>query len=240
MKKPMRIQIKAWAASLLILASMPAWSNIEVSPMSAIVTPQGVTLVKVTSKAEGVRFIQTSVKQVLSPATKQENEVAESISSVESIIVSPSKFVLAAGQTHNIRLVTMNLPATEKVYRLYVESLPAKDGEAKVDTEKLKTEVGIDLVWGVVVHVPPSNPVIRLTLDSATHQIINDGNFHLKISRVGYCTDSNNDDTCRWFKTNKNLYPSQKLALPENHQNGKIKVDYYNEYKNSSAEAVLN
>lgn len=181
-----------------------------------------------------------SPKQVLGPATKQENEVAESISSVESIIVSPSKFVLAAGQTHNIRLVTMNLPATEKVYRLYVESLPAKDGEAKVDTEKLKTEVGIDLVWGVVVHVPPSNPVIRLTLDSATHQIINDGNFHLKISRVGYCTNSDNDDTCRWFKTNKNLYPSQKLALPENHQSGKIKVDYYNEYKHSSAEAVLN
>ncbi|ANC38892.1 hypothetical protein A6V27_00115 [Hafnia alvei] len=236
----MNIHTKSLAASILILVSAPCWSNIEVSPMNAIVPPQGVTLVTVTSKAEGVRFIQTSVKQVLSPATKQENEVAENMSSIENIFVSPSKFVLAAGQSHNIRLVTMNLPATEKVYRLYIESLPAKDGEAKVDTDKLKTEVGIDLVWGVVVHVPPSNPVIRLTLDSATHQIINDGNFHLKISRVGYCTDSNNDDTCRWFKTNKNLYPSQKLALPENHQSGKIKVDYYNEYKNSSAEAVLN
>jgi len=236
----MNIHTKLLATSVLILVSASGWSNIDVSPMSARVTPQGVTLITVISKDEGARFIQTSVKQVLSPATKQENEVAESISSVESIIVSPSKFILAAGQTHNIRLVTMNLPATEKVYRLYVESLPAKDGEAKVDTEQLKTEVGIDLVWGVVVHVPPSNPVIRLTLDSATHQIINDGNFHLKISRVGYCTDSDNDDTCRWFKTNKNLYPSQKLALPENHQNGKIKVDYYNEYKHSSAEAVLN
>jgi len=236
----MNIHTKSLAASILILVSAPCWSNIEVSPMNAIVPPQGVTLVTVTSKAEGVRFIQTSVKQVLSPATKQENEVAENMSSIENIFVSPSKFVLAAGQSHNIRLVTMNLPATEKVYRLYIESLPAKDGEAKVDTDKLKTEVGIDLVWGVVVHVPPSNPVIRLTLDSATHQIINDGNFHLKISRVGYCTDSNNDDTCRWFKTNKNLYPSQKLALPENHQSGKIKVDYYNEYKHSSAEAVLN
>lgn len=236
----MNIHTKSLAASILILVSAPCWSNIEVSPMNAIVPPQGVTLVTVTSKAAGVRFIQTSVKQVLSPATKQENEVAENMSSIENIFVSPSKFVLAAGQSHNIRLVTMNLPATEKVYRLYIESLPAKDGEAKVDTDKLKTEVGIDLVWGVVVHVPPSNPVIRLTFDSATHQIINDGNFHLKISRVGYCTDSNNDDTCRWFKTNKNLYPSQKLALPENHQSGKIKVDYYNEYKNSSAEAVLN
>lgn len=236
----MNIHTKSLAASILILVSAPCWSNIEVSPMNAIVPPQGVTLVTVTSKAEGVRFIQTSVKQVLSPATKQENEVVENMSSIENIFVSPSKFVLAAGQSHNIRLVTMNLPATEKVYRLYIESLPAKDGEAKVDTDKLKTEVGIDLVWGVVVHVPPSNPVIRLTLDSATHQIINDGNFHLKISRVGYCTDSNNDDTCRWFKTNKNLYPSQKLALPENHQSGKIKVDYYNEYNNSSAEVVLN
>lgn len=236
----MNIHTKSLAASILILVSAPCWSNIEVSPMNAIVPPQGVTLVTVTSKAEGVRFIQTSVKQVLSPATKQENEVAENMSSIENIFVSPSKFVLAAGQSRNIRLVTMNLPATEKVYRLYIESLPAKDGEAKVDTDKLKTEVGIDLVWGVVVHVPPSNPVIRLTLDSATHQIINDGNFHLKISRVGYCTDSDNDDTCRWFKTNKNLYPLQKLALPENHQNGKIKVDYYNEYKHSSAEAVLN
>lgn len=236
----MNINTKSLAASILILVSAPCWSNIEVSPMNAIVPPQGVTLVTVTSKAEGVRFIQTSVKQVLSPATKQENEVAENMSNIENIFVSPSKFVLAAGQSHNIRLVTMNLPATEKVYRLYIESLPAKDGEAKVDTDKLKTEVGIDLVWGVVVHVPPSNLVIRLTFDSATHQIINDGNFHLKISRVGYCTDSNNDDTCRWFKTNKNLYPSQKLALPENHQSGKIKVDYYNEYKNSSAEAVLN
>ncbi|TBL88905.1 hypothetical protein EYY88_04495 [Hafnia alvei] len=240
MKSLMNIHTKLLAASVLILVSAPGWSNIDVSPMSARVTPQGVTLITVISKDEGARFIQTSVKQVLSPATKQENEVAESISSVESIIVSPSKFILAAGQTHNIRLVTMNLPATEKVYRLYIESLPTKDGEAKVDIDKLKTEVGIDLVWGVVVHVPPSNPVIRLTLDSATHQIINDGNFHLKISRVGYCTDSDNDDTCRWFKTNKNLYPSQKLALPENHQSGKIKVDYYNEYKHSSAEAMLN
>lgn len=236
----MNIHFKALVTSLVIFASMPAWSNIDVSPMSSIVTPQGVTLVTVTSKSEGVRFIQTSVKQVLNPATKQENEVAESISSVESIIVSPSKFVQAAGQTHIIRLVTMNLPATEKVYRLYIESLPAKDGEAKVDTEKLKTEVGIDLVWGVVVHVPPSNPTIKLTLDSATHQIVNDGNFHLKISRVGYCTDGDKDDTCNWLKTNKNLYQSQKLTLPESHQSGKIKVDYYNEYKHSSSEVVLN
>lgn len=239
MKMPMNSQIKAWATSLFILVSVPVWSNIDVSPMSAIVTPQGVTLVTVTSKAEGVRFIQTSVKQVLNPATKQENEVAESISSVESIIVSPSKFVLAAGQKHNIRLVTMNLPVTEKVYRLYIESLPAKDGEAKVDTDKLKTEVGIDLVWGVVVHVPPSKPTIKLSLDSRANQLINDGNFHLKISRVGYCADPNNDDTCAWTKANKNLYPAQKLALPENHKNGKIKVDYYNEYEGRSTETSI-
>ncbi|AVF36314.1 fimbria/pilus periplasmic chaperone [Rahnella sikkimica] len=236
----MNILNQAVMATLFISISTPAWSNIDVSPMSAIVTPQGVTLITVTSKAEGIRYIQTGLKQVLNPATKQEKESEESISNSEGVIVSPSKFVLAAGQKHNIRLVTMNLPATEKVYRLYIESLPAKEGEARVDTEKLKTEVGIDLVWGVVIHVPPSKPLIRLSLDSAANQITNEGNFHLKISRIGFCTDSNKDETCDWANVNKNLYPSQKLDIPKNKKTGKIKIDYFNEYENASAKLVLN
>lgn len=203
----MNILTKAGIATLFISISTSTWSNIDVSPMSAIVTPAGVTIVTVTSKAEGVRYIQTNLKLVSNPATRQEKESEESVSNSEGVIVSPSKFVLAAGQKHNIRLVTMNLPATEKVYRLYIESLPAKDGEARVDAEKLKTEVGIDLVWGVVIHVPPSKPLIRLSLDSATNQITNAGNFHLKIVRVGYCTDSNKDETCDWATVNKNIYP---------------------------------
>lgn len=236
----MNILTQSGVVALLISAPILGWANIDVSPMSAVVTPAGVTLLTITSRAEDVRYIQTSLKQVLNPGTKHENESPEGISSNEGVIVSPSKFVLAAGQIRKLRLVAMQLPATEKVYRLYIESLPAKNGEATVDTEKLKTEVGIDLIWGVVVHVPPLNPIIKLTLDRGTHQIVNNGNFHLKISRVGYCSGSARDNTCSWSVTNKNLYPSQKLDLPGKENAGSVTVDYYNEYKNASEEISVN
>jgi P pilus assembly chaperone PapD len=218
-----------WLFSAWVLISGSVWANVEVSPMSTTIASSGVSMVKVISKAEDVRYIKARIVRVTNPGTKQEAETEENIASGTGLIVTPMKLVLAAGQKSNLRIVNVLPPATESVYRIYIESLPSKDGKAEIDKNKLKTEVGIDLVWGVVVHVKPENPKIQLMLDKSK-QLYNTGNIHVKINKAGYCPKEHNNDDCQWQKVNRNIYPHQVLSLPGDKKPGFLKVEYYDEY----------
>ncbi|AEX53408.1 P pilus assembly protein, chaperone PapD [Rahnella aquatilis CIP 78.65 = ATCC 33071] len=209
--------LKSWtmilAAAPLIL-SASSFAGISVYPISVPMQKSGGAQISVTTNSATTEYVKTTVKKINNPGTAQENETTISQSSGNGIVVTPEKFGLAPGTTRIIRLINIQQPQTEEAYRVYFEGVPGVNNSNDKNEQKSPAKLGISMIWGVLVNVPPATPRLDFTLDPASRVVSNTGNIHLKIESIGLCPQQLTDEGCKWSKPVKNsIYPNQHATL---------------------------
>lgn len=218
--------------------SSSAFAVITVYPMSVKMNEKGAGQIKIISGSKQTEYVKASIKKINNPGTSQEEETQVTNSDSKNLVITPEKFALAAGTTRITRLVNMQTPTTEQVYRVYFSPISSLDNEQAPDTTNVKNKVGVNISWGALVFVPPQKPEINFTFDAQNRRINNTGTIHIELSRIGLCPSQNNDAGCKWTPITKKIYPQQSFTLPASIpaiSQGVIKVEYRNWVDKSSA-----
>lgn len=118
-----------------------------------------------------------------------------------------------------------NLSKKKKNYRVKFEAVPSID-DATDNKKDLSMQLTVNLIWGIVVSVPPQQPVAKLDIN-ADKKLINNGNQRLKILTIAYCKNSGSAE-CRTQTVNKNIFPGQERILESISGYDKIVVKYNN------------
>ncbi|EAN4330541.1 fimbrial protein [Salmonella enterica] len=221
----MMLKLNLYAISLICLAPL-CHANMSVYPMSVDMNDQGESSVRVISRTSDVQYIKTSILNITGIGTGQEKETEIKNGDPTAIVVMPPKFALPAGATKMVRLVAMEPVQEETTYRVKFEAVPQLDDPLE-GTKNTKSQLTINLIWGVLVSVPPENPQLKMSL-RADGKITNTGNQRLKILKIGLCKKSQPDKDCAWQDVGKNIYPRVSYA-PKNILNyDRVVVQYWN------------
>ena len=206
------MKIKSNLCAFLFASTVPlCHANMSVYPMAVDMNDQGESSVRVISRTSDVQYVKTSILNITSIGTGQEKETEIKNGDPTAIVVMPPKFALPAGATKMVRLVAMEPVQEEATYR----------------TKDTKSQLTINLIWGVLVSVPPENPQLKMSL-LADGKITNIGNQRFKILKTGLCKKSQSDKDCVWQDVDKNIYPRASYA-PKNILNyDRIVVQYWN------------
>lgn len=211
------MKLKSWTmilAATPLLLSAASFAGISVYPISVPMQKSGGAQISVTTNSADTEYVKTTVKKINNPATPQENETTISQSSGNGIVVTPEKFGLAPGTTRIIRLINIQPPQTEEAYRVYFEGVPGLNSNNNKSEAKSPVKLGVSMIWGVLVTVPPAAPRLDFTLNPSSRVVSNTGNIHLKINSIGLCPQQLTDDGCKWSKPVKNsIYPNQHATL---------------------------
>lgn len=98
-------------------------------------------------------------------------------------------------------------------------------------------QLTVSLIWGIVVSVPPQQPIAKLEVNAA-QKLVNAGNQRLKILTIAYCKN-NSKENCKIQTVNKNIFPGQERNLESISGYDKIVVKYNNWITKDSGEFEL-
>lgn len=209
----MKLNIIKRLIGVAIFCFLPGFvlANMSVYPMELGIGETGAAQIRVISQSDGVQFVKVTEKQILNPGTQQEQEADVEQFGQSSLVITPQKLAISAGSQRLVRLVALELPEKETTWRVYFEGVPElEDNVAAASPQKTTTKVGINLVWGALVHVAPKKAVASLTLDAQRGQVINDGTLRIPLREVGVCDQSG---VCDWKKETTTIYPGTELKI---------------------------
>jgi P pilus assembly chaperone PapD len=195
--------------------SMPAaWANMSVYPMEVTLNNQGAAQVQTLSQSGEAQFIRVSIKRIERPATPFEKEILVEDAVSPSLIATPDKFALASGSQRIIRLISLQPPEKETAWRVYFEAVAAPNElkDKSSQNNNISNQVGINLVWGVLVHIPPRNARLSLT-QSASGEVKNAGTVRVVIREVAVCSKQHSSSSCQWKKEHATVYPDETLRF---------------------------
>ncbi|AYN29633.1 alpha-fimbriae chaperone protein [Buttiauxella ferragutiae ATCC 51602] len=218
-------------------------ANITVYPMAVGLDTKGEGSVRLLSKTNDVQFVKTRLLKITNPGTPEEKEVVVETGSENGLAIMPPKFAIPGGSSKLIRFVAMNMPEKEEIYRVMFESVPSLDEPSSTTTgTEIKTDVSVNLVWGILVTVPPSQPKIDISLTKDNRYLQNNGTQRVKIIDVGLCQHGKEDAECQWEKDNRNIFPDKQYSLPATVGYERVMVKYKNwiDKKVTSVEFNLN
>ncbi|EIY7825448.1 fimbria/pilus periplasmic chaperone [Escherichia coli] len=210
---------------IILFWSIPGQANMTVYPMSVSINSQGEGSVRVISKTDEVQYIKATVFRIDNPSTPQEKEIEVTSGDANQLVVMPPKFALPGGSSKTVRFVAMEPEQKEKNYRVKFAAVPSID-DATANKKDLSMQLTVNLIWGIVVSVPPQQPVAKLDIN-ADKKLINNGNQRLKILTIDYCKKSGSVE-CRTQTVNKNIFPGQERSLEGISGYDKIVVKYNN------------
>jgi P pilus assembly chaperone PapD len=194
-----------------VVFSASTLANMSIYPMNVEVGETGATQIRVMSQSDAVQFVKVTEKQIINPGTPQEKEVSVEGVAKNSLVITPQKLAISAGSQRLVRLVAVELPEKETTWRVYFEGVSElEDSAAASEPQITSTKVGINLVWGALVHVAPKKVVASLRLDAPRGLVINDGTLRMPLREVGVCDQ---DDVCHWQKETATIYPGTELKV---------------------------
>ncbi len=238
--------LRCFLLIVMTFLSMPAaLANMSVYPMEVTLNSQGAAQVQTLSQSGEAQFIKVSIKRIDRPATQSEKEILIEDAVSRSLIATPDKFALASGSQRIIRLISLKPPEKETAWRVYFEAVGAPE-ELKDNTgkeNKISNQVGINLVWGVLVHIPPKHAVLSL-IPLSSSDVKNNGTVRVVIREVALCLQKNNSGSCRWKQEHATVYPDETLRLKswapaEINAAREIKIKYVDQKTRSMNEYVL-
>lgn len=199
---------------LIFIAGRSACANMSVYPMEVALNNQGAAQIQTLSQSGEAQFIKVSIKKIERPATPFEKEIAVNDAVSPSLIATPDKFALASGSQRIIRLISLQPPEKETAWRVYFEAVGAPDElkDKSGQDNKITNQVGINLVWGVLVHIPPKNPVLSLRQLTGS-EVKNNGTVRIVIREVGICPQGKMSGSCQWKKEHATVYPDETLTF---------------------------
>ncbi|HAT3714614.1 TPA: fimbrial protein [Serratia marcescens] len=225
---------------LLCLFNGAAVANMSVYPMELGIDASGTAIIKVASKSDDIQFVRVTQKRIINPGTPQEKEVDVASWKREGLVVTPAKFALAAGSMRVVRLVSLLPPTTESTWRVYFEGVKQPDGFLSGENKSRSAEakLGVNVIWGALVHIAPENPVVSLEIDPARGEIINKGSVRTPLKEIGFCRAN---ASCKWIKEDATVYPGtqRKLKSLSANSSSTYKFRYFNWLSKTSEEADL-
>ncbi|WP_172912806.1 fimbrial protein [Pantoea stewartii] len=223
---------------ILMLLSINCYASMNIYPMEAQVTQNGVSELQVSSKSTDVQFIKVIEKKIINTGTKDEKEVSVDMASGDGLTITPQKLALTAGGTRIVRLISLKPPVQETTWRVYFEGVTEnKFNNIKV-TGKEAASVGINIVWGVLVHVAPEHVSVDLKYNTDDNSISNNGTIRTEINEIAECSK---DSECLWTKYRVNIYPGTRIKNKSFHfkPGGVYKVKFYNWISGKNEEVTL-
>ncbi|SAG82402.1 Alpha-fimbriae chaperone protein [Enterobacter hormaechei] len=185
-----------------------------VYPMEASLDEKGTRQLTLLSKDDDVQFVKATLKRIQNPGTPQEHEIVSDIGGDTGIAVVPSKIALAAGSERIVRIVSMLPPEKETTWRIYFESVDKNTFTSEITGESsnkdISTRVGVNIIWGVLLHVPPENVVVSMKYRPRTSEILNDGTVRIPLKEIGVC---NKQGECKWQRKVQTIYPDMHTQL---------------------------
>ncbi|HJV95896.1 MAG TPA: fimbrial protein [Albitalea sp.] len=218
----------AWLVlTAMSLISSAASANMVVYPMSASIGAgsESAAQLRVYSKSEATQYVKVSVKRVIDPATPHEREESGSRSGDNAIVVSPAKFALPAGGTRLVRVIPLDTPQKEVLYRVYLEpAAPPSDGDTFGAKADVSGQVNFSLVWAPLIRVLPKTAVSDFSVANGT--LTNTGNVRLGLLEAGACQTERDDASCQWTKFERSVYPDQQFKLEGLHPAPYVRARY--------------
>ncbi|EEA8304855.1 fimbrial protein TcfA [Salmonella enterica subsp. enterica serovar Rubislaw] len=212
-------------SGVLLGVGMFTWNNAQanmiVYPMAAEINSshEEATSLFVYSKSENVQYIRTRIMRIEHPGMPQEKEVPAEDNTGSGLVVSPEKFALSPGTKKTIRVISTQAPEKEEAWRIYFEAVPELDEAPQADGKR-NSSVSVNLVWGVLLRVSPSDPEPALVTDG--HHLLNTGNTRLSLIRAGNC-----DTICHWQNIDKSIYPGGSADIPAGIKSNAFRVEYH-------------
>lgn len=202
-------------ASCVLLAAGAANAALQVYPMINNVTQQKASIIKVQSDADQNTFVKVTVKRVLNPGTPQEKEIAVADEDQTGLIVAPQKLILSPGTKRIIRLLSINAPAKEEVYRVNIAEVSPEDLNQSGLTTPQKVssaQVGVTVVWSPLVFVSPAQPSYKISYIENSNKLFNSGTQHIDVQKIGECSS---EKKCHWLDAGLSVYPGLERAYPK-------------------------
>ena len=226
---------------LFTSAYSSCYADMQIYPMEVTIDNKGSAQITVQSKSSEVQFIKVTIKKIINPATKNEKEITINMAdSNESLVVTPQKLVLSAGSQRLVRFLSLNNPKEESVWRVYFEGITESEfnGEDKNKSKKTAAKIGVNIVWGAIVHIVPDKAIVKLAYNPTSGLLINSGTVRLPIMETATC---NKADLCIWKKDVTTIYPSTEKRLDSiiSSPGSSYRVKYYNSVKNTLEEIEL-
>ncbi|MFL4619545.1 pilus assembly protein [Stenotrophomonas maltophilia] len=204
MKKPMLLLLP-----LSLLLATPAQANLGIYPMRAAVDAKQGAQIRVYSQSTQPQFVQATLRRIADPAGEAEAEV-EVEPDEAAIAITPGKFALSGGGNRLIRVIPLQPVDKEEAYRIYFEGVRGPDESPMQDADDAsRANVGVNLVWGALVNVVPTDGVVDLQLQGDT--LHNSGSLRVGITGVTECTQAG---VCADHEVSQSLYPDADLKLP--------------------------
>lgn len=205
-------------------------AGITVYPIETSVGDKGVSQIQVMSRGDQVAFVKVTEKKIINAGTPEEKETEADMTGKGALIITPQKIAVSPGGERTVRLVVVDPPEKETTWRVYFEEVSGRDFNdiSEVpDSKKTSAEVGVNFVWGALVHVAPQHPVISLKIDGRTGKLINDGTLRIPLTETGMCFSSGE---CRWHKEEATLYPDTRVKVKS--LNLQVGTEYRARFKN--------
>ncbi|MDQ2185778.1 fimbrial protein [Alcaligenaceae bacterium A4P071] len=206
-----------------------ALANMTVYPMATTVAgARNVSnTIQVFSKSDQTQYVQVKIKRVIAPATPNEREEPISAWKGTGIVASPPKFALPGGASRAVRIVSLDVPDVEALYRVYFEPVAAPDDGSGMPDRSTHGSVSVNLIWGVLVRALPSEPKLAMSRQADTDALTNDGNVRVGARQVGRCVLGAPDDSCQWTALERNVYPGGALPLPPGLRHEFIRLKFH-------------
>lgn len=207
------LRLACIAACTLFLQISTASGAMYVYPMEVSVGPKGANQIRVISQDSDVQFIKVSLKQIIKPGTAQENEKASDASSAGGLIITPQKIALSPATERVVRLVSVMPPVKETTWRAYFESVNEDnfiEQRADSKTTTATASIGVNVVWGALIHVAPEKVQASLAFNEGTGKVANNGTIRIPVKEVGVCDQSGQ---CQWVKVSSTIYPDTEASL---------------------------
>ncbi|MTD28097.1 fimbrial protein [Erwinia sorbitola] len=193
--------------------SIEANSAMFIYPMEVAIGKNGASQIKIISQDDSIQFIKVSLKKVVEPGTKQEHELPVEADDSTALILTPQKIALSAGSERIVRLVSVIPPKKESTWRAYFESVNEDNflSSASEGEEKNIASIGVNIIWGALIHVAPEVVIPSLKINADDGQVINDGTVRIPVKEWGEC---GLDGQCQWKKKIVTIYPDTGIYLP--------------------------
>ncbi|EOL9123078.1 fimbrial protein [Enterobacter ludwigii] len=236
------LKISTAALMMIFLLFNPVLAAMSVYPMEVSVDTKGTSQIKLISKSDEVQFVKITLKKIINPGTSSEKEVIADESNADEVAVVPAKIALAAGTERVVRIVSLLPPEKETTWRAYFESVDEREfndnGELNNSVKKSAT-VGVNIIWGALIHVLPITHDPALSYKTSTGEILNSGNVRVPIKEIGVCKVNGQ---CVWSKVIKTIYPDMVNSLSGVvfHPGSDYRARYMDETQNRIREIKIN
>lgn len=217
------------------------YANVDVYPLEVGVGEHGASQIQVMSKSDQVSFVKVTEKKIINPGTPQEKEIPVDMTSDGALVITPQKLAISPGSKRIVRLISVNLPEKETTWRVYFEGVSEDEfnnNSGGIKPAKSSAQVGVNIVWGALVHVAPLHPLVSLEIDGKTGKLVNNGTVRIPLTEIGECDST---EACNWHKEGASIYPDTQVKIKSfSYQPGKrYKVRYNDWLKDKNIEISL-